>query len=42
MLVQTHMSQPITDDKLTRLVFGTALVSIKPLRLHCAGVPTSD
>jgi hypothetical protein len=42
MLVQTHMSQPITDDELTRLVFGTSLVSIKPLRLDCAGVPASD
>jgi hypothetical protein len=42
MLVQTHMSQPITDDELTRLVFGTALVSIKPLRLDCASVPARD
>ncbi len=42
MLVQTHMSQPITDDELTRLVFGTSLVSIKPLRLDCAGVPTAE
>jgi len=42
MLVQPPMSQPITDDKLARLVFGTALVSIKPLRLDCAGVPISD
>jgi hypothetical protein len=42
MLVQTHMSQPITDDELTGLVFGTSLVSIKPLRLDCASVPASD
>jgi len=42
MLVQTHMSRPITDDELTRLVFGTALISIKPLKLDCAGVPAAE
>jgi hypothetical protein len=36
MLVQTHMSQPITDDKLTQQVFGTALISPKPLQLDCS------
>jgi hypothetical protein len=41
MLVQTHMSQPITDDELTRLVFGTSLTSLKPLKLDCAGVPAA-
>jgi hypothetical protein len=35
-LVQTHMSQPITDDELTQQVFGTALVSPKPLQLDCS------
>jgi hypothetical protein len=42
MLVQTHMSRPITDDELTRLMFGTALISIKPLKLDCAGVPAAE
>lgn len=42
MLVQTHMSQPITDDELTRLVFGTALVSLQPWKPDCAGMPASD
>jgi hypothetical protein len=35
-LVQTHMSAPITDDELTARVFGTALLSTKPLALDCA------
>ena len=35
-LVQSHLSQPITDDDLTRQVFGTALVAAKPLRFDCA------
>ncbi|HSR98502.1 MAG TPA: hypothetical protein VLM79_15700 [Kofleriaceae bacterium] len=35
-LVQTHMSQPITDDELTQQVFGTALLSPKPLQLDCS------
>ncbi|HEU4730274.1 MAG TPA: hypothetical protein VFT22_20395, partial [Kofleriaceae bacterium] len=39
MLVQSHMSQPISDDELTRRVFGTALISSKPLRLDCAEAP---
>jgi hypothetical protein len=34
-LVQSQFSQPITDDYLTRQVFGTALVSSKPLALDC-------
>ena len=37
MLVQSHMSQPISDDELTRLVFGTALISARPLKLDCTG-----
>jgi hypothetical protein len=36
LLVQSHMSQPITDDELTKLVFGTALISPKPLQLDCS------
>jgi len=36
MLVQSHMSQPITDDELTKQVFGTALISSKPLELDCS------
>jgi hypothetical protein len=35
-LVQTHMSQPISDELLTQQVFGTALISPKPLRLDCS------
>jgi hypothetical protein len=35
-LVQSHMSQPITDDELTRRVFGTALISARPLQLDCS------
>jgi hypothetical protein len=35
-LVQSHMSQPISDDELTNLVFGTSLVSAKPLALDCS------
>ena len=34
-LVQSHLSQPITDDALTGLVFGTALISAAPLRFEC-------
>jgi hypothetical protein len=37
MVVHSHMSQPISDDELTRLVFGTALISARPLRLDCSG-----
>jgi hypothetical protein len=40
MLVQTHMSQPISDDELTQQVFGTALISPKPLQLDCSDAPT--
>src|SRR4029077_12173849 len=36
MLVQSHMSQPITDDELTKQVFGTALISSRPLQLDCS------
>ena len=36
MLVQTHMSQPISDDDLTQRIFGTALISPKPLQLDCS------
>jgi hypothetical protein len=36
MLVQSHMSQPISDDDLTQRVFGTALISPKPLQLDCS------
>lgn len=36
MLVQSHMSQPITDDDLTRLVFGTAPSGSRPLRFDCS------
>ena len=36
MLVQTHMSQPIADDELIRLVFGTAPSSSKPLQFDCS------
>jgi hypothetical protein len=35
-LVQTHMSQPITDDQLTQQVFGTARLTSKPLALDCS------
>ncbi|HEX4418655.1 MAG TPA: hypothetical protein VH165_12180, partial [Kofleriaceae bacterium] len=39
-LVQSHMSQPISDEALTQQVFGTALASIKPLALDCSdGTP---
>jgi hypothetical protein len=36
LLVQTHMSQPINDDDLTQRVFGTSLISPKPLQLDCS------
>jgi hypothetical protein len=39
MLVQSHMSQPITDEELTKQVFGTALISPKPLELDCSDGP---
>jgi hypothetical protein len=42
MLVQSHMSQPISDDELTRLVFGTALISSRPLQLDCTGTARPD
>jgi hypothetical protein len=34
-LVQGHLSQPISDDELAARVFGTAIVSLAPLRLSC-------
>jgi hypothetical protein len=36
LLVQSHMSQPISDEELTTRVFGTALLSSKPLQLDCS------
>ncbi len=36
LLVQSHMSQPITDEQLTAQVFGSALISAAPLRLDCS------
>jgi len=36
LLVQSHMSQPITDDELATRVFGTALLSSTPLQLDCS------
>lgn len=41
-LVQSHMSQPISDDELTRWVFGTALISAKPFAIDCSGAPALD
>jgi hypothetical protein len=38
-LVQAHMSQPITDEELTRQVFGSAVTSMNPLALDCAATP---
>jgi hypothetical protein len=34
-LVQGHVSEPIDDDALALAVFGTALISAKPLQLTC-------
>jgi len=34
-LVQGHVSQPIEDDNLASAVFGTALISPKPLAITC-------
>ena len=34
-LVQGHVSEPIDDDALALSVFGTALISAKPLQLTC-------
>jgi len=34
-LVQSHLSQPITDDDLANKVFGTVLMSPKPLAFDC-------
>ncbi|HEU4729048.1 MAG TPA: hypothetical protein VFT22_14185 [Kofleriaceae bacterium] len=35
-LVQSHMAQPIPEDELTRQVFGTALISSRPLSFDCS------
>jgi hypothetical protein len=35
-LVQSHMSQPISDERLAKAVFGDALISPKPLTLDCS------
>ncbi|HEY0477436.1 MAG TPA: hypothetical protein VGD37_07915 [Kofleriaceae bacterium] len=35
MLVQSHLSQPIGDDELAGLVFGSARLSSSPLKLVC-------
>jgi hypothetical protein len=34
-LVQAHVSQPIAEDDLATLLFGTSLLSVHPLRLSC-------
>ena len=34
-LVQGHVSEPIDDDELALSVFGTALISAKPLQVTC-------
>lgn len=39
-LVQAHMSQPITDDELTRQIYGSAVTSANPLAIDCSGAPT--
>jgi hypothetical protein len=39
-LVQSHVSQPISNDELTTLVFGTALLSSDPVTLDCSDRPT--
>jgi hypothetical protein len=39
MLVQSHMSQPISDEALTHLVFGTAPNAARPLQFACATSP---
>ena len=36
MLVQSHLSQAITDKELTNQVFGTARISLDPLALDCS------
>jgi hypothetical protein len=34
-VVQGHLSQPIDDIDLAQLVYGTALISEKPLQITC-------
>jgi hypothetical protein len=38
-LVQAHMSQPITDEELTRQIYGSAVTSTNPLALDCSDHP---
>ena len=38
-LVQAHMSQPITDEELTRQIYGSAVTSMNPLVLDCSDRP---
>ena len=35
LVVQGHLSAPITDQDLAMAIFGTALVSLDPLRVTC-------
>ncbi|HEX7840475.1 MAG TPA: hypothetical protein VF469_23510 [Kofleriaceae bacterium] len=35
-VVQSHMSQPITERELTQKVFGSALISSRPLQFDCS------
>jgi hypothetical protein len=35
-LVQSQLSQPITDDELAKQIFGDALISAKPLTVDCS------
>lgn len=35
-VVQSHMSQPITERELTEKVFGSALISSRPLQFDCS------
>jgi hypothetical protein len=36
MVVQSHMSQPITEPDLSQRVFGSALISARPLQFDCS------
>jgi hypothetical protein len=41
-LIQSHMSQPISDDALIQFVFGSAAVTRTPFRVRCAdGAPAA-
>jgi hypothetical protein len=35
-VVQSHMSQPITERELTQKIFGSALISSRPLQFDCS------